>query len=290
MSSILVIGNALIDTLLEVDYYPHEDEELRVLNRTQSIGGNAANSMQVLQQLRHECHWVGTLAQDNEGQWLKAQLISKGVNISYAQVIPHAQTPQSTIIANRATGTRTILHYRDLPELNSSALDTLPLSTYDWFHLEGRNSEVLPHFIEKIKSQRIDQPISLELEKNRVGLESLISEVEVVFISQAYIKAKYPELEPEAVLHLLHQQAPQTIMTLTLGSQGAMAIDSNEVIYVEPAQVVAVVDSVGAGDVFNAGMISGLASGQSLPEALHFAVLLAERKVQQYGLAHLIKH
>jgi ketohexokinase len=48
-----------------------------------------------------------------------------------------------------------------------------------------------------------------------------------------------------------------------------------------------VVDTVGAGDTFNAGLIHALATGQLLEEALHYAVALAGRKVQQQGLAGL---
>lgn len=44
------------------------------------------------------------------------------------------------------------------------------------------------------------------------------------------------------------------------------------------------------GNALNAGMIAALCEGQSPQEALHFAVQLAQYKVQQYGLARLIKH
>ena len=42
-------------------------------------------------------------------------------------------------------------------------------------------------------------------------------------------------------------------------------------------------DTVGAGDVFNAGLVHALATGQPLEQALQYAVQLAGRKVQQQG-------
>lgn len=44
-----------------------------------------------------------------------------------------------------------------------------------------------------------------------------------------------------------------------------------------------VVDTVGAGDVFNAGMVHALAMGADTPRALEIATRLAGRKVDQTG-------
>jgi ketohexokinase len=48
---------------------------------------------------------------------------------------------------------------------------------------------------------------------------------------------------------------------------------------------VKVVDTLGAGDVFNAGLVHALATGQLLEEALQYAVKMAGRKVAQRGLS-----
>jgi ketohexokinase len=52
-----------------------------------------------------------------------------------------------------------------------------------------------------------------------------------------------------------------------------------------PALSVKVVDTLGAGDVFNAGLVHALATGQLLEEALQYAVKMAGRKVAQRGLS-----
>ncbi len=75
-------------------------------------------------------------------------------------------------------------------------------------------------------------------------------------------------------------------MTCTWGDAGAWAIDQLGVVFHAPALPVAkVVDTVGAGDVFNAGLVHALATGQLLEEALHYAVKMAGRKVEQQGLS-----
>lgn len=290
MSQILVVGNALIDHIYEVSHYPAEDEELRAMSQTQTLGGNSTNTAQVLQQLGHLCTLLNTFAADSQGEWLRQQLEQQGIKISYSPILAGYQTPNSVILLNQQSGSRTIIHHRHLPELAQEALNNLPLAQYDWFHFEGRNVEVLPHLIGQVRQVRKHQLISLELEKNRVGLEVLIGLVDVVFISQAYWQAQYPHLTPQQWLQQLNSHYPHTIMTLTLGKQGALVLERGGEIQHVTVPAVQVVDTVGAGDTFNAGMIAALCEGQNALEAVHFAVQLAQRKVQQYGLARLVKH
>lgn len=86
------------------------------------------------------------------------------------------------ILLNQQTGSRTIIHHRHLPELAQEALNNLPLAQYDWFHFEGRNVEVLPHLIKQVRQHQLKARISLELEKNRAGLEVLIGLVRMWFL------------------------------------------------------------------------------------------------------------
>jgi ketohexokinase len=50
-----------------------------------------------------------------------------------------------------------------------------------------------------------------------------------------------------------------------------------------------VVDTLGAGDVFNAGIIDALVQNRPFEEVLVEASKLAGRKCGQYGLAHLVE-
>ena len=69
---------------------------------------------------------------------------------------------------------------------------------------------------------------------------------------------------------------------ITLGSRGVfVSSDGNEEII--PAFKVNAVDTTGAGDAFNGGLLCALAEGKSLEEAARFANALAALSVQKLG-------
>lgn len=286
MSLILVCGNATLDIVNHVDHYPAEDEEMRALSQRVVTGGNAANTACVLAQHDHQCAWLGVLATDADAQRIGESLQHQQVNLQYAQQVAGA-SPVSYITLNQANGSRTIVHHRDLPELTTAAFADIVPEQYDWLHLEGRNIDVLAEVLPTLRKALTDQPISLEIEKSRAGIEELIQYVDVVMFSRAYAEA-YDFDSAAAFLREKHRAYPEMMLTCAWGEQGAYAIDRcGELKHVAATDIV-VLDTVGAGDTFNAGLIHGLATGMTLQEALQYAVGLAGKKVGQEGLLGLV--
>lgn len=286
MSFILITGNATLDIVNSVAHYPHEDEELRALAQWSDVGGNAATMARVLAAHRHRCDWVGVVANDSNGKKILSTLKAHQVGVEHAEC-QVGTSPTSYITVNQQNGSRTIVHYRDLPELTAAAFMKIEVERYDWLHFEGRNVSALGEMLSFARARVVDQPLSLEIEKVREGLEDLIPWVDVVMFSRAYAQAQGFH---DAIDFLRHRQAIHGAlwMTCTWGEQGAWAIDHNGVIFHEPALATSVVvDTVGAGDVFNAGLVHALATGQTLEQALQYAVRLAGRKVQQRGFQML---
>ncbi|MEZ5477829.1 MAG: PfkB family carbohydrate kinase [Thiolinea sp.] len=285
MSLLLLVGNATLDIINEVTHYPAEDEELRAVAQTVSSGGNAANSARILAQAGHRCDFVGVLA---AGWCRRANPPEPGAGRGApgtGGVQATGCSPVSHIILNQANGSRTIIHHRDLPELSLTTLQALAWSRYDWLHFEGRNVEVLNRFLQDINRQgRFDQTLSLEIEKRRPGVEQLMEWVDVVMFSQAYARA-LGHADAASLLQQQHQRYPEHSFTCTWGAEGAWAMDRLGELWHQPAMPVAEVqDTLGAGDVFNAGLIHAMSSGQPLQEALAFAVQLAGAKVSRKGL------
>ncbi|MDD5393039.1 MAG: PfkB family carbohydrate kinase [Thiothrix sp.] len=282
MSFILITGNATLDIVNVVDHYPHEDEEMRALRQWSDVGGNAANVARVLAAHRHRCDWAGVIASDADGKAILKKLADCPVGTEYASHQP-GNSPVSYITLNQQNGSRTIVHHRDLPELSAEDFARIPVERYDWLHFEGRNVAELSKMLAFARDAIFDQPLSLEIEKDREGLETLVPLVDVVMFSRAYAQAQG---FTDAQSFLLDRQAKHGCvwMTCTWGDQGAWAIDQLGVVFHAPALAVEkVVDTVGAGDTFNAGLIHALATGQLLEEALQYAVKLAGQKVQQQG-------
>lgn len=286
MSFMLIVGNAVLDVVNTVERYPEEDEEIRASGQWTDVGGNAATVARVLAAHRHRCDWAGVIAEDADGERIVGQLAARNVGLAFASR-QTGHSPVSYITLNRSNGSRTIVHHRDLPELAVEAFTAIPVGRYDWLHFEGRNVAALGEMLAFAREAVFDQPLSLEVEKSRAGLEALIPLTDVVMFPRAYAQTHG---FTDAASFLRDRQAKhgKVWMTCTWGEQGAWAIGhGGEVFHVPAAQGIQVVDTVGAGDVFNAGLIHALATGQTLEEALRYAVQLAGRKVQQQGLEGL---
>ncbi len=189
MSFILVTGNATLDIVNVVDHYPHEDEEMRALRQWTDTGGNAANMAQVLAAHLHRCDFVGVMAEDANGARIAARLAEKSVGLDHASRQPGI-SPVSYITLNQQNGSRTIVHYRDLAELSAEDFCRIPVERYDWLHFEGRNVAELAKMLAYVRETIVDQPVSLEIEKVRDGLEELIPQVDLVMFPRAYAQAQ----------------------------------------------------------------------------------------------------
>ena len=282
MSRILVTGIAVLDLVCRVDHYPREDEELRALDMQRRLGGNGANMARVLAQLGHEAHLLATLAEDAAGDELLAALAAAGVQAGHCPRLP-GHTPTSCILLNAASGSRTIVHHRDLAELDPGHFRALPLATFDWFHFEGRNVAATAEMLAHVRDLRVDQPVSLELEKPRAGLDALLPLADVVIAARAWAEASGHGDAP-ACLRALRRAAPHALLVCPWGAAGAWALDRDGSLLQQPAVAAGpVVDTLGAGDSFNAALVDALAGGHTLAEALHRACLLAGLKVSQPG-------
>jgi ketohexokinase len=76
-----------------------------------------------------------------------------------------------------------------------------------------------------------------------------------------------------------------SILFCTWGAQGATCLQSatNQILSAPALNINQVVDTVGAGDTFTAGVMYGLSHGFDMMDVLTFACELAGRKVAQTG-------
>ena len=77
-------------------------------------------------------------------------------------------------------------------------------------------------------------------------------------------------VRPDGTLAGHPPDGPSTIV-VTLGPQGSIAYRRGEPCWRQPAFRVAVVDTIGAGDGFTAGLAAGLMQGRTLPDAMRMA-------------------
>ncbi len=278
-----VVGNCIVDQVMIIPAFPQQDDEFRALQSYRSVGGNACNSARVLAKLGHPVDLMASMANDPESDWLLQQLHAKGVATGLCPRLHGQSTPLSSIWLNQENGSRTIAHYRELAELSVQQLSRLQDNRFAWIHFEGRNIEVLSQFFKGSKGLN-NTPFSLELEKARPGIELLLPYISTAIVSSHYLK--HNEESAEQCMERLRSINPGMNIVCTLGENGLLAMDSaGNMISIAAQPVTKVVDSIGAGDCFIAGLISGLVKGEDFEQALEYANQLAALKIQQRGFA-----
>jgi ketohexokinase len=289
MTAVLGIGNATLDIIHQVDCYPNENDEIRCSSRLRRCGGNTANTLIVLSQLGLDCGWAGTLVADADGRLVADALNRHGVDITAAQWFDSGCMPVSSVLLSKQTGSRTITHFRDLPEYPLAAFKSLDLQSYDWLHFEGRNVASVSQMLASVRQRTTQLRCSLEVEKPREDIESLFPLVDVLLFSRHYALSR-GFTDPLALLRSVHTMCPGVDLFCAWGEQGAVALGhaGNECRHaaVIPPRVV---DTLGAGDTFNAGIINGYLKALGIDESLALACQLAGNKCGQDGLAGLTR-
>lgn len=282
MSRILLVGTATLDLVFGLDHHPEADEEMRAQSLRICRGGNAANSAVVLGRLGHQPEFFGVLAEAPETAVIEQDFNAHGV--SHARCPRHpGRAPTSSIYLTG--GRRSIVHYRDLPELSAAELCALDLAGCDWLHLEGRNVEALELLLRQVRARYPALPVSLELEKPRPSIERLFGLADVLLCSRGFA-AHHGYQTPRDFLNWMAAHAPQAMVIAAWGEQGAYGrAPGGEVLHAPAMPPSQVVDTLGAGDTFNAGLLGALARGLALREALAAACALAGRKCGMHGFA-----
>lgn len=281
---ILGVGIATLDVINEVSGYPAEDEEVRALGHRVRRGGNATNTLVVLAQLGHHCFWAGTLGDDPQSGEILSDLERYGVDTALCVRHTGGRTPTSYVTLSHTTGSRTIVHYRDLPELRAADIAGLNAVNFDWVHFEGRNTEETALMLDEMSARCPGLPISLEVEKQRPGIERLLRGPRVVLFSQAYARSRGYS-DPESFLAGQWARTSAELLILPWGADGAYGQSRGGSLSFARAYVPAqTIDTLGAGDVFTAAVIDGLLAGLELQVVLERSNQLAGHKCGLRGL------
>ena len=286
MAKILAVGIATLDIINSVNGYPNEDDEVRAVSQRQCRGGNATNSLTVLSQLGHQCHWGGVLANEPDARHIETDLERHHIDTAAVLRLAQGKVPTSYITHNLANGSRTIVHHRDLPEYPFSHFKQIDLSQFDWLHFEGRNVAETQQMLAWAKQQAPNLPRSVEIEKQRDAIEDLFELADVLLFSRSFAQAQ-GHANALSLLNALQPQCGTAKLVCAWGESGAWALNGKQTLHSPAFPPPQLVDTLGAGDTFNAGIIDSLVRGLDLDAALASACQLAGQKCGQQGLDFL---
>jgi ketohexokinase len=141
--------------------------------------------------------------------------------------------------------------------------------------------------LDRVRSEEPELPVSVEIEKPRADIELLFLGVDVLLFSREYALAQ-GFTEPIAFLKTMAQIATGVDLVCAWESKGAAACAAEGAMYFSDAyQPSTIVDTLGAGDTFNAAIIDARLRGLDLRAAVEAANSLAGKKCGLMGFEGL---
>ncbi|XP_032705430.1 ketohexokinase isoform X2 [Lontra canadensis] len=293
---ILCVGLVVLDVINVVDKYPEEDTDSRCLSQRWQRGGNASNSCTVLSLLGAPCAFMGSLAPGHVADFVLDDLRRYSVDLRYTVSQTTGSVPISTVIISETTGSRTILHaYRNLPDVSATDFEKVDLTRFKWIHIEGRNASEQVKMLRRIEQHNASQPpaqkirVSVEVEKPREELFQLFGYGDVVFVSKDVAKHLGFRSAGEALRGLYGRVRKGAVLVCAWAEEGADALGPDgRLLHSDAFPPPRVVDTLGAGDTFNAAVIFSLSQGHSMQEALRFGCQVAGKKCGLQGFDGIV--
>jgi ketohexokinase len=219
-----------------------------------------------------EGHLLTTVAADDDTAFVLRELHAFGASTDLCPVVPGASLPVSYIIVNVQNSSRTVIHYRNLRELTSDDFATIDLSRFSWIHFEGRHSAVYAAMMRRVSEYRAAHPehslrVSLELEQSQLpAFETLVEHADCVFIGKEFARSFGVSSAKDALAFVRpHLRRSGAVLFCAWGEYGADAVDADgQYFHRDAFPPAALVDTVGAGDTFNAAAIFRLSHGASV--------------------------
>lgn len=297
----LVIGDTQYDTIMvperdEVEILSevrHEERKIAldfaskipVVKLVTMVAGNAANVAVSGARLNGSTAFWTLLGDDMIAGQELAHFQREGINTTWVQRVPGAQSNQSTVIS--VDGERTILVYH-APRVYRLP-SNLPRAHWAYLTSMAPGSEtIIPDlvtYLDHSKTKLAYQPGTHQLRLGAERSRDLLAATTVIVMNkeeaQSYTGQRAEQSIP-VLCQALHALGPR-IVVVTDGTNGSFASDESQLWKMGIRPEIKRVEATGAGDAYSAAFTLALLHDQPIPEALRWGALNAESVIGQFG-------
>ncbi len=287
MASVTVIGCVQADVLTSpVTDLPPAGGTLLTDRVSVRVGGAGANSALALAETGMEVRLIGCVGDDQLGRWMREELLPAG--LADELLIADAGSSGLTVALESPQRDRTFLTYLGVNAdwsaemIPRDALDTENLLLCDYFVAPRLQGDVAQNLLATTRARggrtffdTAWDPGGFDV-ATRAQVGDVLRFVDVFLPNEAEacaLAGVHPSAARAAARHL--QKLSGGWIVVKLGARGCVASGPDRMELEIPAPVVEIVDSTGAGDAFNAGLIHALSDGAEWPEALTAATRFA---------------
>lgn len=281
---LVVVGDCGVDLYVRVPHPPGHDEKVPGDLIGAYGGGVAANFACAAGRLGARVSLVATVGDDQFGDVAVDSVAAFGVATD-AVVRRAGETTSFCVVALDASGEKALTIVRTptfFPTLEYVSRDRVRDARV--VHLAPFDLEVATELARTARAA--GALVTVDLEPAMVGddlarVAPLLREVDLVLPNRLCLARLFPGLPVEAAAARLRTLGPAAVV-VTQGEHGAVVQDGDTVEHVAavPADVV---DTTGAGDAFNAALVTAWSDGASLVDAARRAVHAASFSIGAVG-------
>ena len=287
MFDILVAGEINPDLILSGNVLPEFGQVEKLVDSAMlTIGSSSAIFACGAARLGLKVAFIGVCGVDVFGRFMLDEMSKRGVDISNVIVRADGQTGLSVIL-NRSSD-RAILTYPGLiADLQASDISDALLSQSRHLHvasyfLQTKLQPDLSSLFRRARSLGLTTSLDTNYDPSEkwIGFDELLS-VTNVFLPN---EKEAVSLSGEGNVDLAADRLGSRVeaLAIKLGAEGVLGVREGESIRVDSIPV-KVIDTVGAGDSFDAGFLFGYLNRWSLEKSLRLACMCGALSTQQAG-------
>jgi len=310
------IGNAMVDAIVpsnKTEIEKHNinrdsmnliDEKLKnILHNQYSIremvgGGSLGNSMFGITSFGGNGSFIGKIKNDEVGIYLQKDMVREGLQFPLGFTSPDISTGCCTIFVEE-DGTRTMCTFlgagtlispEDIHPEHITSHKIAYLEGYLWDNINAKKAMKKMVDICKADNQLIAFTLSdlFCVDRHRDSFKELINnDVDILFANEDEIGAMCQSSSFEDSVN--YAKSLNMIVAITRAANGSVIVKQDSVIEINPIQVDKVVDTTGAGDLYAAGFLYGLAKEKDLSTCGYYASVAAAEIISHYGARPLAK-
>ncbi len=307
---VLGVGNAIVDVLASVEerFLAENDvakgamtliDEDRAATLYGAMppgkeisGGSAANTVAGVASFGGKAAYLGKVAADQLGEVFAHDLRAAGVAYEVAPLSGGPATARCLILVT-PDGQRSMNTFLGASSLFAEAdIDDAAVKNAAITYLEGYlfdRDEAKRAFVKAAETaQANDRRVALTLsdgfcvDRHRDSFRQLVkNHVDILFANESEILSLYQTHDFDDALQRVRAEC--RVAFLTRSEKGSVAVDHDEVHLIDAAPTPGVLDTTGAGDLYAAGALFGLARGMGLDASARLGSLAASEVISHFG-------
>jgi sugar/nucleoside kinase (ribokinase family) len=277
--SIFGLGTVVVDHQVFLAQFPQADTKCEIIEDRFQVGGPVPTALALLSKWGHFTSFQGTWGQDVYGEMIEKDLRLSRIDLAGSGSFVGKTSGFAHVWIERTTGRRTIACHRGDSIIDPESLDLDAIEKAHGLHLDGWSSKAAIEAARRVKSG--GGKVFLDLGSPKPAWEELVSMVDYLNLPEGLLNKLFPRDSLDICAEKLLAMGPLEI-TVTQGAGGAWHFCEDGGIH-QPAFPVEVIDTNGAGDVFNGALIHGTLSGMNPEVKLRFATAVSAIKCQKKG-------